>query len=120
MAVLEDIRRTGVHTEISRCDLTEKRMYVKVRSPEVAASAPRLLDNYRSPFSGQRGVDNPLVFGEWEKPWEAGTATGAWRSTHSRPSAPSPQPPRHLDPTRRHWLGVARRTASHGFSRSRG
>jgi hypothetical protein len=62
MAVLEGIRRTGVHTEISRCDLTEKRMYVKVRSPEVAACAPRLLENYRSPFSGQRGVDNPLVF----------------------------------------------------------
>ncbi|MGH3845326.1 MAG: DUF932 domain-containing protein, partial [Pseudonocardiaceae bacterium] len=39
MAVLEGIRRTGVHTEISRCDLTERRMYVKVRSPEVASCA---------------------------------------------------------------------------------
>lgn len=62
MAVLDGIRRTGVHTQISRCDLTEKRMYVKVRSPEVAASAPRLLADYRSPFSGLRGADNPLVF----------------------------------------------------------
>jgi hypothetical protein len=55
---------------------------------------------------------------EWEKPWEAGTATGAWRSTHSRPSTPSPQQPRPLDPARRRWSGVACRTASHGFSRS--
>jgi hypothetical protein len=62
MAVLEGIRRTGVHTRISRCDLTEKRMYVKVGSPEVAARAPHLLADYRSPFSGQRGADNPVVF----------------------------------------------------------
>ena len=62
MAVLDGIRRTGVHTQISRCDLTERRMYVKVRSPEVAACAPRLLEDYRSPFSGLRGADNPLVF----------------------------------------------------------
>lgn len=62
MAVLEGIRRTGVHTQITRCDLTERRMYVKVRSPEIAAHAPRLLADYRSPFSGLRGADNPLVF----------------------------------------------------------
>ncbi|MGH3547132.1 MAG: DUF932 domain-containing protein [Pseudonocardiaceae bacterium] len=62
MAVLDGIRRTGVHTQISRCDLTEQRMYVKVRSPEVAAHAPRLLEAYRSPFSGLRGADNPVVF----------------------------------------------------------
>ncbi len=62
MAVLDGIRRTGVHTQVSRCDLTERRMYVKVGSPEVAAYAPRLLADYRSPFSGLRGADNPLVF----------------------------------------------------------
>jgi hypothetical protein len=62
LAVLNGIRRTGVHTQISRCDLTERRMYVKVRSPEVASHAPRLLEDYRSPFSGLRGADNPLVF----------------------------------------------------------
>lgn len=44
-AVLDGIRRTGVRIEISRCDLTEKRMYVKVRSPEVAAYAPQSLEN---------------------------------------------------------------------------
>lgn len=62
LSVLDGIRRTGVGTEISRCDLTEKRMYVKVGSPEVAARAPRLLADYRSPFTGLRGADNPLVF----------------------------------------------------------
>jgi hypothetical protein len=62
MAVLEGIRRTGVHTQVSRCDLTERRMYVKVGCPQVAANAPRLLADYRSPFTGLRGADNPLVF----------------------------------------------------------
>ncbi|MGH3769356.1 MAG: DUF932 domain-containing protein [Pseudonocardiaceae bacterium] len=62
MAVLDGIRRTGVHTEISRCDLTERRMYVKVRSPEVASCAQQLIADYRSPFTGLRGMDNPLVF----------------------------------------------------------
>ncbi|MGH3846215.1 MAG: DUF932 domain-containing protein, partial [Pseudonocardiaceae bacterium] len=57
MAVLDGIRRTGVHTEISRCDLTERRMYVKVRSPEVASCAQQLLAGYRSPFTGLRGMD---------------------------------------------------------------
>jgi hypothetical protein len=62
MAVLEGIRRTGAHAQVSRCDLTERRMYVKVRCPEVAAYAPRLLADYRSPVTGLRGADNPLVF----------------------------------------------------------
>jgi DNA-binding SARP family transcriptional activator len=32
--------------------------------------------------------------GDRDTSWEAGTATGAWRSTYSRPSTPSPQPTR--------------------------
>jgi hypothetical protein len=58
MAVLEGIRCTGVHTQISRCDLIKRSMYVKVRCSEVAAYTPRLLADYRSPFSGLRGADN--------------------------------------------------------------
>ncbi|MGH3900429.1 MAG: hypothetical protein ACRDTA_19730 [Pseudonocardiaceae bacterium] len=52
MAVLDGIRRTGIHTQVSRCDRTEKRMYVKVCSPEIFAHVPRLLEDYRNPFTG--------------------------------------------------------------------
>ncbi|SDG81737.1 hypothetical protein [Pseudonocardia oroxyli] len=35
---------------------------MKVRSTEIAEHAPALLGNYRSPFTGARGADNPLVW----------------------------------------------------------
>ena len=62
LATLDGIRATGRRVEIRSCDLTENRMYVTVACPEVAAMAPALLGNYRSPFSGNRGAENPLVF----------------------------------------------------------
>ncbi|OXM56423.1 DUF932 domain-containing protein [Amycolatopsis thailandensis] len=62
MAVLEGIRMAGVHVDVSQCDLTETRMYVQIRCPEVFAYAPALLRNYTSPFTGNRGADNPIVF----------------------------------------------------------
>lgn len=62
MAVLAGIRDAGAAVDITSADLTESRMYVKVRSTEIAAQAPMLLRNYTSPFTGERGADNPLVF----------------------------------------------------------
>lgn len=62
MAVLHGIRTAGVEVDIARCDLTERRMYVKVRAPQIAEYAPDLLADYRSPFTGARGADNPVVF----------------------------------------------------------
>ena len=62
MAVLEGVRTAGVTVDIASCDLSERRMYVKVRAPQVAEYAPDLLANYRSPFTGARGADNPVVF----------------------------------------------------------
>lgn len=62
LTVLDGIRKAGADVTVSQCDLSEKRMYVKVQSPQVAAYAPQLLANYRSPFSGLTGADNPLVF----------------------------------------------------------
>ena len=62
MAVLQGIREAGVAVEITGADLSESRMYVKVRSSEIAAQAPMLLGGYTSPFTGARGADNPLVF----------------------------------------------------------
>lgn len=62
MAGLDGIRQAGVHVEIDGCDLTDRRMYVRVKAPGVQALAPALLAGYRSPFTGATGADNPTVF----------------------------------------------------------
>lgn len=47
---------------ITQCDLTGRRMYVRVEAPEVKAYAPELLKNYRSPFRPElTGRELPLV-----------------------------------------------------------
>ncbi|MBN9739185.1 MULTISPECIES: hypothetical protein [unclassified Pseudonocardia] len=61
-SVLAGITEAGASVDIAQADLTESRMYVKVRSREIAAMAPALLGNYVSPFTGARGADNPVVF----------------------------------------------------------
>lgn len=58
MATLEAIKATGVKVEIESCDLTEKRMYVRVICPEIQQEATELLKNYRTP-EGETG--NPYV-----------------------------------------------------------
>jgi hypothetical protein len=65
MAALDGLRQSGVPAEIDGCDLTPRRMYVRVVSPAVRALAPELLRGYRSPFTGQSGADNPVVFAGW-------------------------------------------------------
>lgn len=62
LSVLAGIRDAGAQVEITAADLSERRMWVKVVSREVAAQAPQLLANYRSPFTGALGADNPVVF----------------------------------------------------------
>lgn len=51
-AALDGVRQAGVEVNIDGCDLSERRMYVRVVAPEVKALAPALLANYRSPFGG--------------------------------------------------------------------
>jgi hypothetical protein len=47
---------------ITQCDLTGRRMYVRVEAPEVKAYAPELLKNYRSPFRPElTGRELPVV-----------------------------------------------------------
>ena len=60
-AALDGVRQAGTEVQINRCDLTERRMYVQVEAPAVAVAADALLHNYRSPFTGHSGADNPLV-----------------------------------------------------------
>jgi hypothetical protein len=63
MATLEGMRKAGLDGHVVRAaDLTNRRMYVKVVAPEIQALAPELLKDYRSPFSGNRGADNPVMF----------------------------------------------------------
>jgi hypothetical protein len=62
MAVFDGIRQSGQDVTIDSCDLTERRMYVRVRCEAVQVLAPALLSGYRSPFTGARGADNPVVF----------------------------------------------------------
>ncbi|MEV0135766.1 DUF932 domain-containing protein [Dactylosporangium sp. NPDC050688] len=62
LAALDGIRRSGLDVTIDSCDLTDRRMIVRVYSEQVRSIAPALLRNYRSPFTGATGADNPIVF----------------------------------------------------------
>lgn len=63
MAALAGIKDAGVDVNVVGCDLSERRMAVRIEAPAVQALAPALLANYRSPFTGQTGAENPVVFG---------------------------------------------------------
>jgi hypothetical protein len=62
MAALDGVRQSGAPVQVDGCDLTERRMYVRVVCEQVRALAPALLAGYRSPFTGAAGADNPVVF----------------------------------------------------------
>jgi hypothetical protein len=62
LAALDGIRASGLPVEVDGCDLTDRRMYVRVVCEQVAVLAPALLAGYRSPFTGAAGADNPVVF----------------------------------------------------------
>jgi hypothetical protein len=65
-AALKGVSDAGVAVRLDSCDLTDRRMYVRVVADEVRAYAPDLLRNYRSPFTDARGADNPTVFAGFE------------------------------------------------------
>lgn len=61
-AALAGMKAAGLGAEnITSCDLTGRRMYVTVEVPEIKAQADALLKDYVSPFTGNRGADNPIV-----------------------------------------------------------
>lgn len=62
MTVIEGLNAAEVPTDIRRCDLTDRRMYVQFYAPQVWALAPGLLKGYRSPFNGRTAKDLPRVF----------------------------------------------------------
>lgn len=61
-AAMRGMRAAGLGAEnVTQCDLTARKMYVVVEVPEVRAAAASLLKDYVSPFSGNRGADNPIM-----------------------------------------------------------
>lgn len=64
IAVTEGMAAAGLTPDMCRfeADLTESRMVLKVGVPQIAVLAPKLLGNYRSPFTGLSGNDIPQVF----------------------------------------------------------
>lgn len=55
LAVLQGIREAGLEigedgVQVDGCDLTERRMFVRIVAPQIKALAPTLLDGYRNPF----------------------------------------------------------------------
>lgn len=53
-AILTAVRDCGVEVEVAKTDLTDRRMYVDLRAPQLAALAPVLLGGYRNPFEDPR------------------------------------------------------------------
>ncbi|MGW7650213.1 DUF932 domain-containing protein [Streptomyces bobili] len=61
LAALDGVQKSGHPTNVTGCDLTDRRMYVRVESEAVAVMAPELLSGYRSPFDGRSGDELPIV-----------------------------------------------------------
>lgn len=66
VAALRGVKEAGVPVEVVSCDLTERRMIVRVKATDVAVHARALLGNYRSPYSGKTADELPLLFAGFE------------------------------------------------------
>jgi len=62
MTILEGVQAAGVDCDVESCDLSDRRMYIRIRAEGIAVNALELVKNYRSPFSGKSGKDLPMVF----------------------------------------------------------
>lgn len=80
VAALDGVRQAGADVQIDGCDLTDRRMYVRVVAPQVRVFAWNLLKGYRSPFSGQSGADCPDVFAGFVLS-NSEVGNGAWTVT---------------------------------------
>ncbi|NEB75664.1 DUF932 domain-containing protein [Streptomyces sp. SID14478] len=61
LAALDGVQQSGHPARVTGCDLTDRRMYVRVESEAVAVQARALLRGYRSPFDGRSGDELPLI-----------------------------------------------------------
>lgn len=62
MTILDAIRSVDADVTVESADLTDRRMYVRVRCEGIAVNALELVRNYRSPYNGKSGADLPMMF----------------------------------------------------------
>lgn len=61
-AALTGMKAAGLGAEnVTSADLTARRMYVTIEVPEIRVQAESLLKDYVSPFTGNRGAENPVI-----------------------------------------------------------
>lgn len=61
-AAMAGMQAAGLGAQhVTQADLTARRMYVTIEVPEIRTAASTLLKDYVSPFTGNRGADNPIV-----------------------------------------------------------
>lgn len=62
-ATLDGITAAGVRgVEVSAVDLSEKRLRVKITAPAIHEVVPYFLQDYRSPFTGESGRNQPVIY----------------------------------------------------------
>ncbi|MGW1729012.1 hypothetical protein ACWCQK_39910 [Streptomyces sp. NPDC002306] len=61
LAALDGVAQSGHPARVTGCDLTDRRMYVRVESEAVAVQARALLRGFRSPFDGRSGDELPMI-----------------------------------------------------------
>lgn len=70
LAAMEATQGSGVKVDISKCDLTERNMYVRFTCPDIELHSPKLLEKYRvpggSPFNGSTGIVSGFVISNSE------------------------------------------------------
>lgn len=66
VAAIAGVTEAGVTAQVVSCDLSERRMVVRVKAPDLTVLAPLLLRGYRSPFNGKSGEELPVVFAGFE------------------------------------------------------
>jgi hypothetical protein len=61
-AAMAGMKAAGLGAQnVTQADLTARRMYVTVEVPEIRVQAQSLLKDYVSPFTGNRGAENPII-----------------------------------------------------------
>jgi hypothetical protein len=79
-ATLAGVQQAGAEVNIVGCDLTERRMYVRIEAPAIRALAPALLAGYHSPYNGRTVEECPFVFAGLEI-GNSEVGNGSWSIT---------------------------------------
>ncbi|ACU41593.1 hypothetical protein ALICE_63 [Mycobacterium phage Alice] len=62
MSILAGLDELGISGDsLIRLDLSERKLYMEIDAPQIAVHGRELVQNYRSPFTGQTGAELPLI-----------------------------------------------------------